>query len=312
MALRSNLSLKLGALVVGLVLWLHVKTDQTYESVISVPFQVAEASGRFIVANDVPSTVEIRIAGSGKNLLFRRHHARVLVRPYLTQREAITVDLSSDQIEGIEPNSGFEVIGVESPRSVLLDFDYFDTREVPVIPRVGITTRPGYSVVGRPHTEPKTVRLGGPRRYVRELESVDTDSITLVDVASDVNQSVAVAAPEGKHLEPSPDHVAVRAEVQVLLERRFSDVPVTISHVPRGVRAEVIPNTVAVDVTGGDQLVSSLSAKDFAVEVDYRQRFEKGLDDLPLAARLPKYVTLVRISPPTASLVVRQTTRPRR
>jgi len=303
-SLRSNWPLKLASLLVGLTLWMHVKTDQTYERVISLPLQVTEPSGRFVVANDIPAYVEVRVMGSGKDLLFRTHHGRVVIKQRVTQREAITVDLSPDYIEGIDPSSGFEVLGIESPRSILLDFDYFDTREVPVISRVGINLRPGYTVVGKIRTDPRTVRVGGPRRYVRDVESVATDSLVLSDVANDIARSVSVELPEDQHLTSTPKDVTVRADVQVLLERRLTDIPVKITHVPRGVRVRAMPATVSVDMIGGDQVVSAVSPQTCTVELDYRQRFEKGLDDLPLSATLPPYVRLVRLNPEVVSLVV--------
>jgi len=303
-SLRAHWPIKLGALVLGITLWLYVKTDQRYEHVVSLPLHVTEPSGHFVVASELPATVKVRIVASGKDLLFRTLHGRVVVRVRVAQREAVTVDLGPEQIEGIDQSSGFEVVGIESPQSILLDFDYFDRREVPVVPRIGIIPRAGYTLVGRAGAEPRTVHIRGPRRYVRDVESVETDSLVLTDVAGDVDRAVRLRLPPEPNLTADSEQVTVHAAVQVLLERRFPDIPVHVTHVSRGVRVRAIPERVTVDVIGGDKVVSGMSLENVNVELDYRQRFEKGLDNLVLTASLPPFVRLVRMNPPTASIVV--------
>jgi len=310
-SLRKNWPLKLGSLIVGLVLWAHVKTDQRYQRVVSFPLIVNEASGRFVVANEIPDDVSVRLAASGKDLLFQRPRGRVVLRPRVSQPETITYELSVDNIEGMDESENVQVIDIESPRSLVLDFDYLDTREVPVTPRVGLDLRPGYAVVGHVETVPRTVRIAGPRRYVQDMQAVETDSVVLGNVQASVATRVGLDLPPQWHLTATPNEVAVHAEVQALLERRLKDVPIVITHQPPEVDVQAVPQAVTVDLIGGAELVDGLTLGDVRVQLDYRERFEKGLDDLPLDVKLPADVRLVRVTPSTASLVIKDP-RPRR
>lgn len=304
--LYRNWPLKAAALAIGLVLWVHVKTDQRYEHVISLPLSVSETSGRFVVANEIPDQVEITVTGSGKDFLFGTPRGRVELRPRITRREAVTVDITSQNVEGIDPDAGFELVGIKSPRSVVLDFDFLDTRELPVAPQVEIETEAGYTVVGRIAVEPPTVRIGGPRQYVREMDSVMTEAVSLRGVKEDVSLRVPVMVPRERNITPTPEAVKVKADVQVLLERRVREIPIKVSHVPRGVSVGVIPENLTIDVVGGSEVVSSLQPVDISAQIDYRLRFEHGLDDLPIDIQLPPDVRLVRSIPRTASLMIRQ------
>ncbi len=307
--LQNNLALKLGALAIALLLWSHVKTDRKYETVVEFPFIVSEASGRFVVANELPEAIDVKVAGVGKDLMFRDHHGRVVLRPRVSRREAITVDVNLQNIEGVDPSDGIEPISIEAPRSVVLDFDYLDTREVAVTPRIDVQLEPGYTLVGQMTVDPVKVRIGGPRRYVRETDSVATDSVTLRGVKRGFTQTVPLHPTQGWNLTVTPDEVTVSADVQVLLERRFREVPVIVAHVPRGVTARAVPDIVAVDVVGGEKLVNELSEDDIRVTIDYRKRFEIGLDDLPIDVKVPDQIRLLHVSPPTASLLVETGTR---
>ena len=164
--LRRNWPLKVASFIVGFTLWLHVKTDQTYERVVSLPLEIKEPSGRFVVSNEVPRTVQVRISGSGKQILVGLRHARVVLKPRVNRPESLTMDISTDDVQGLDPNHGIVVTNIEEPRSLLLDFDFLEMREAQVIPRVGIGVKPGYTVVGDVRVDPPIVRLGGPRNVI--------------------------------------------------------------------------------------------------------------------------------------------------
>jgi hypothetical protein len=298
--------------MLGVGLWFHVKTDLSYEHIISVPLNVAEKTGRFVAANAIPGSVRVRIRGTGKNLLYLPHRWRFEVAPRVRKHGTISVDITPADARGFEIGSGIEFVGVESPRSVLLDFDFNDTREVSVVPGLSVVPPPGYVVVGGITCYPRRVRISGPRRYVRGASSVRTDSLVKSGVREPVSLSMAVVLPPGVNMASTPDRVKLHVDVQPLLERRFEDVPVIVKHTPGGADVKTVPSVVTVDVVGGRRIIDALKRDEVKVSLDYHERFTKGLDDLPLKVDLPEYVSLVRAVPSKASLVISKKTRRRR
>ena len=303
---KRNWFIKLGALVVGLALWAHVKTNQSYDRVIALPLMITEQSGRFVVANEIPDEVAVRIHGTGKDLLFFTGRGRVELSADISTRQVVTLEPQLTDIRGISPSDPVELVSIEEPASVLADLDYLDSRQVEVRGRVDLEIRPGYTVVGPVQIDPAVTHVRGPRRFVREVVSVLTDSVFLSDVYEDVDIDVPCVLPQGVSIQMNPGHVRIRAEVQPLLERRFEDVPVAVRRLPRRTEVRTVPETVTVDVVGGAEVVRALTPGQIHVELDYRKRYELGLDDLPLEARLPENIRLVRMLPQNASLVVRQ------
>ena len=304
--IRRNWPVKLGALVLGLALWMHVKTNQSYDRILQVPLDVSEVSDRFVVANETPDFVNVRVHGSGKDLLFLEGQGRLELKLDVNQREILTVEPRRQDIKGIGAGNAVEVVRIESPRSLVLDFDYLDTREVQVFPRVAIKLAPGFTQVGDVACSPLNVRVSGPRRYVRDVTSVVTDSVRMTDVDGDVDMQVTVKPPDGIGMVVTPQRVRVQATVQPLLERRLEEVPIEIIRAPRGVDASTAPETVTVDLIGGSGVVSDVTLADVSVTLNYRARYEVGLDDIPLEVEVPENVELVRVIPPTASLVIRE------
>jgi len=301
--LRRNWPLKVASFIVGFTLWLHVKTDQTYERVVSLPLEIREPSGRFVVSNDVPRTVQVRISGSGKQILVGLRHARVVLKPRVNRPEALTLDISTDDVQGLDPNRGIVVTNIEEPRSVLLDFDFLEMREAQVIPRVGIGVKPGYTVVGDVRVDPPKVRLGGPRNVIGSIRTVLTDSVVLSDVSSDVGELVTLELPREMGLVASPETVRVRATVQALAERRFSDIPVVVTNLPKRVNLIANPAVVAVDLTGGEHVLENVSADQISAEVDYQQSAQGGGADLPVKVSVPPGVRVKQITPEIVRLV---------
>jgi len=303
-SLRSNWPVKASAFAIGLVLWAHVKTDRSYEDVVPVPLVVSESSGRFVVANELPTHVNVQVKGTGKELLFASHRGRVVLRPRISKRQAITMDIGVEHVEGIAGDGEVVAVGIMAPTSVHLDFDYQETREVPVEARVGLRLRDGYTQVGDIAIAPPSVRIRGPRRFVRGIKSVFTDSVSFDDVAEATRASARVELPPHMNLIAMPGEVTMGIEVQVLVERRLMDIPIRVVRKPRSVQVTTVPEFVTVDVKGGDKVIGAFTDDECVVELNYRLRYIRGLDDLDLRVRLPDDVRLVRVSPATASLVM--------
>ena len=304
--IKRNWFIKLGALLVALALWVHAKTNEGYDRIISLPLQVSEASGRFVAANSIPDRIDVRVHGTGKDLLFYSGRGRVDVSLNVASRQVVTVEPSLEDVRGFTASDHVALIGIESPASFVADMDFLDSRQVPVVSAARVQLRAGYTQVGPVRCDPPVIHIRGPRRFVREVASVRTDTVLVADRHADLDMEVHVLPPPGLNIQLAPQRVRVRADIQPLLERRFEDVAVVVRRAPSRVRARTVPETVTVDVVGGSDVIRALTAEDVHVELDYRRRFEMGLDDLPLDVQLPEHVRLVRVQPQTASLIVGQ------
>jgi YbbR domain-containing protein len=305
-AFRHNWYLKTASIIVGLTLWLHVKTDQTYERAVLLPLEIAEPTGRFVVSNEIPQTIQVRISGTGKQLLLGLRRGRVVLKPRVRQPESLTVEITPSDVEGIDPNSGISVTSIDQPRALLLEFDFLETREARVVPRIGVQLRAGYVVVGGIRSDPATVLLGGPQDFIRGITSVFTDSVLLTGISADVDELVTLDLPPDAGVIARPDTVRIRANVQPLLERRFTDIPIRVVNLPRSLRVRVNPVSLTIDISGGERLVNTITGEAFSAEIDYTQVAQSGIFDLPITVSAPEGVSVAKLTPATARVEIQR------
>ncbi len=298
--LRRNRVVKLWAVTVGVLLWLHVKTDQVYQVVVPLPLEV-ETSGRYVPASDLPEQVLVRFQGTGKQLLIHSFRQKMVVHPEITRVGLITIELSVDDVvnRGAVP---VRAVGIVPPRSIVAEFDYAAERLVPVEARLGLGILPGHTTVGPVAVTPGSVSVKGPRRVVRSLQSVATDSLLQDGVNGPIDQKLALITNPGSNITYTPKEVRVRVDVQGMLERRIEGIPIKLLY-NYGRRVRLQPSVCAVDVVGGSEWVAGLSAADFKATIDYRRRHREGTRRLAPEIGTPPDVRVIKIYPETFLLV---------
>lgn len=208
--LFENLGLKLVALLLGIVVYLHVYTDRTATMVVSFPLQLDDLTDTLTVAGPPPAPVVAELRGTGKQLIrLRLTEPRLKVSlsrvgPGRFQR-AVTVEdlplMASDRLE---------VVRMIGPTMLDLEIDHRLERKVPVAARVMGTPHPSYAWNGTVILDPAELSVRGPRRAIARL-----DSIRLVPVRIDAKRDTvraivgADSLPAGSTAEPTLVRVRV-------------------------------------------------------------------------------------------------------
>jgi len=304
-------SVKVGAVVLASLVWLHAVTEHQYRKIIDVPVAVADlppgAGGReIVVANQLPSYARVLVAGTGKDILRLESTDLLLrLRPEPGQPGArLTCRLSRDQVES-HTDLDLQIVEVVTPKEVDVLLDERVDRPVPVEPRVALQVADHHTQVGEINLSPASVTVRGPRSQVEQVHAVGTETLSLVDVDEDVRKELALMPPEGMRLDLSHSRVVVDIDIQELAQDDFKHVPVSVRSA--GGRDIVIePSRVTVSVRGGADVIYALNPEtDLKLYVDYGA-WRLGAADrgVVLAAPTPLF-EIRQISPSNVNLVVR-------
>lgn len=207
-----NLGYKLVALLLALLLWFDVTTDETTIIDYPVPLRIAVEGRDMIITNEVPAEVDVSFSGTGKELL-RLDEESLAIRKSVEggENDTITVTLSPPDVQ--RP-ADLDVTPVAvSPSRVTVVTDRFTEKTVPLEP-VGLPlAEEGYQVLNV-RVEPRSVRVRGVTSEVRPIGSLALDLSQISREAGSFDERLEIAVPESlRTVTVEPESVRIRGSV---------------------------------------------------------------------------------------------------
>jgi len=221
--LFDNLGLKAASILLALLLYAHVVTDQEREQVVQIPIAAVGLADTLTSVGQLPPRVAVKVRGKWKDLIRLN-----LTRPFLsidlatarpgTFRTTITSEDISRRAIPPEMSRLVSVTEVLDPRSVDLAIEPKATRSLPVRARIVGTPAAGYVLSGVPDVDPESVRVMGPARLVQEIDTLYTVAVDITGEREKIQRQVSLALPANvANLETR------RCVVTIRLDREDSD-----------------------------------------------------------------------------------------
>jgi len=199
--LFDNLSLKLVALLLAVLVYLNVYTDRPATLIVSFPIALVDVPDSLSLVGPVPAAVQAEIRGTGKQLIRIR-----LTEPQLTvslagvrsghfERSFSAADLPLEE--------GLEVERLVGPRMLALEIERKLRRSLPVAARLEWAPGSAAESLGGIVLEPAMVVVSGPARVVAKLDSVRLAAVRIDGRRDTVRAQLGPEAlPEGCTIEP--------------------------------------------------------------------------------------------------------------
>ncbi len=288
--LFDNLGLKVFALLLAVLLYLHVYTDRTVEETLYFPLQLEQLPDSLALASTPPAAIGVRLRGTGKQLLRLRYFkppfklSLASVQPGTFQRALMASDVP------LAGTAEVSVIGVTDPAEVRVDVARKAAREVPiVVPLTGAPAR-GMIVAGPVELRPARARLVGPAPWIARQETLRTEPLSIAGRRDTVEVMHAVAvAPAWAHV--APGSVFVRVPIEEAAEQTLA-LLVEIRGIRSELRADAHPATVQATWRGPTSLVATVDARSDRAVVDAGRR-GRGQFTLPVTLEGPDADRLV-------------------
>lgn len=208
----QNLGYKVVALLLGLLLWFDVTSDETAVIEYPVPLSIAVEGRDMIITNDVPHEVDVRFSGSGKELL-RLDKDELAIRKEVRggESDTVLVDLSPQDVQ--RPGDLNVVPTAVVPSRVTVVTDRFIERTVPLEPVGAPETEDGYQIVNL-QVDPRRVTVRGVTAEVRRIGSLALDLSQISADPGAFDERLQIAVPESlRSVRVTPDSVRIRGRV---------------------------------------------------------------------------------------------------
>lgn len=301
--LLDNIWLKITALILGLLVWLHVATEKVYTHRLMLPVTQVVVMDSLTLASAPPDSVLVSVSATGKELLrkkWRERGVRISAANLGIGQHILT--LTNNNTDLIRPAGDLKIEEIISPAQLRLTIDELSSRRVPVEPDFITEAADGYAVSGPINLFPDTVTLSGPQSVIRDIESVETEPKTLTGIRDEIALRVAVQPPR-PGITVRPDTVEAHLLAVPVKTRVFEDIPVRIFNVPPDSQVTSEPPTVRVELTGPPSHVDVLERSAITASVNFRMADSSGR--APLKIDIPPTFRVKQISVDSVRIVAR-------
>ena len=299
----NNLGVKIGALSVAFLLWLHVVTEKTYTYTFQVSLRPVHLAEDLIIANALPKHMHVKIRGKGKRLfwlVFSDIKIILNLQDTIQSKSRFRLDVS-DVV--IPRDLDVTILEVIEPDYVDVDIDRFVQKSVPVGPKLRAIPANGFVTVGSTGVFPDSATISGPRRFVEPIDTLYTESVTVRRAKRRVSRELLLLVPEETNISVTPSTVSAEVDVQKLQKRVMTDIPVHLLHAPSHKKVSLDSFTITLTLEGGEEVLETLTHEDLRVTVDYRQTLQGSTGVMTPTVFTPAGVTWIEAQPQTFSIV---------
>ena len=273
----ENFWIKIIALILGILLWFHVATEKTYTYQLYLPVSEIILDHNLTLNSSLPESLMVTISASGKQIMRKKWRSRG-VKIIASQFEIgkHDINLSTSNVFLATPTPDVALEDIVSPSSIKLVIDNIAETSVEVKPDIIAEADEGYAVSLISSTTPSHVTLKGPEALVNKIPVIFTEQKKLQGLRSNIELTLALAAPFGYGIELSPDSVSLYIEVIPVKTRLFNQIPIAVYNPPIDSIVDLVPQYVQVELTGPPAEIDLLNKNKLTASVDYSQKSESG------------------------------------
>ena len=279
----QNISVKLGAIALALLLWIFVMSENEYTITTDIPIEVRHLPARLVLQEKVPKLAKIRIRGQGRSLFktfilkrFIPGFKLVLDLERISEKYDFILNDYFDQYpQKVVIPSNFEVNFVEVvyPGSIHISLDEYMVKSVPIKSRVVINPSPGYIKVGKPDLDSSIVTIAGAKNAIQSIEYVYTENDTFNNLDLPLNTIVSLKRKNNTLIEYSFLNINYSQDIQAISERIISGVPVNIKNNLKGLVVRRNPSYVSLTIVGGINYIAKIKPDDIIVFIDFTSQW---------------------------------------
>ncbi|MEJ2104367.1 MAG: hypothetical protein P8X47_07310 [Ignavibacteriaceae bacterium] len=301
--MRKKLNIFLASILFSIIIWGSISLSDFYYTNIDVNLSLVNLPKGYTTGTRLGDKVVLRVKGRGWKLV------------------SLNVGPESEFIVSAKPDSGWQVLSLsdflESNRWLLSDVDIISiepdsirffverkiSKKLPLNPDLDLEFKPGYGLATNVVLNPDSVEVSGPLSYIKPLERISTDPISLVSL--DAKKEVEVGLPHRNGFTYNIKLVEVLLDVQRVIDKQFDNISVEVVGIPLGKEVVLLPNKISVNVRGGIEILGKLNDQQFSASVKYQDLVSDTTGSVAPVIIMPKNVALQYVRPERLRYIIR-------
>lgn len=287
--LFHNIGWKFLSLVVAFGIWFVVMSSNSIETTKEVKLQLELPSG-LTVANEIPDRVSFRLSGS-----------KFFLRAFASSLDTIYVDLTKAKAgptfyriekDALHLPIDIRVLSI-SPDSINPILEHIERRTVPVEVVKKNDVPNGYRLV-KLYSQPKNVRIKGPRSVVETISEIRSDPVDLANIPTALKWEIPLRTGYPNVTFDEDEEPKLLAEVEPTGSNfRVAGVPIRVTG---NKNSTLKPERAALYVNCPPNLIRTLTLDKVKAYVEVPET-KAGTYVREVKVELPQGVKLVRVVP---------------
>ncbi|WP_417875743.1 hypothetical protein [Winogradskyella sediminis] len=296
---KKNVKLFILFFIIAFVFLIFSKLSNDYKHTLKLKVNLVNVDDEILLKNDSTNYIQAYVEAKGFALMpFLFDNSKVLdinAKSEVTTKPLHFIfDVSKHKylIEA-QLGSAYDVISL-MPDTLLIGYSKRASKFVPVHFKSAINYAVGYDLKGNYQLNIDSVKVVGSQEVVDTMSSVSTETLSLNDLKSDLNNIVRLDISKYKNIEVFPKTIEVKGEVVRFTEGTI-EVPIIITHKPKNVIINYFPKTVTLSYYVDLENYNNIEALDFKVECDFSELEANQTFLLPKVTKKPDFVKHVSI-----------------
>lgn len=285
-------------LFLSFLISLLVKLSDTYTQTLQFELQPTRLESNEVLISKEAKTINVTLSGKGFELLKYYIEARIIDVDFseLTKDKSQYIWTERSQLEKII-NHFDSKISVKSinPDTLLFQYDPQFIKKVPVQMSVNSSFAFGFDLVNTFQSVPDSITLTGPKSLLKTITSIQTKTLDLKNLNSNVDREVALDIPiASKQILYSDQVVRIKGEVDKFTEGSVQ-VPVTVVNVPDNLILNFFPKEITVIFYTSLKAYNTIDASYFSIECDFNSLTAENKYLNPVLVKQPATVKTAKL-----------------
>lgn len=294
--------------IIATVLWFLNALNKEYTTEITYPIKYMDLPKGKLLVSEPPKEMTLAIKAHGFALLRYSISTSFLpivlnVNSLLDKKDQLEYTVNTSEIKdriSAQLTTDIQLISIK-PESITFQFSRFESKRVPVIPRVDYTLKRQYMLKNDISVTPDYVDISGPASILDTLKAVYTEPISLKNLSKDVTKTVSFEEIYGTQI--NENDAKVKVEVERFTESKKT-VPLVVKNLPDTLLIRLFPHAIDVTFDVGLSRYEVVSDTSFSFYVDYNQIKNNPASLKIQIERSPRHIKDLVFTPETVEYLI--------
>ncbi len=278
-------------LLLAIIFWALTKFSKENSAKIEAKLVYTNLPENYLLGDDNINSITFDITSNGFDFLvykMKQPTVTLDVSKYFddtTKKAIVQGDNFKEEIANQINYSG--AIRNLSKNELSIDLQGVESKKIPVIIHAVIAYKEGFKKVDTLIASPDSINVAGPQRLLDSIASVATKQLVLQNVDKNISNKIALEDFPFSGLYSKTKNVIVKQTVKEFAQKKIV-LPINLINVPKEITLKIIPEKIEITFIVPIEKFASITAQDFEIVCDYKQRNNEENFLTPTIVNAPK------------------------